>query len=159
MDGDGNPLAGRTVALDRKSAEATTAADGSFVFERVPVGSHGLRIDDSPYFVVDLPQGGREPFDLVWGGGPTRIDLRSGAERFPAEIHGVWLGFGAGSPILELCAEAGSGEARDLTAGPYLLLLPGSRAIPVDVPENAGTVSVDLGSAELTVRGAAGQRV
>jgi hypothetical protein len=56
-------------------------------------------------------------------------------------------------------AEGGAGVASNLTPGRYLLLLAGARAIPVDLPAGGDVVKVDLGTAELTVRGPAGKRV
>jgi RNA polymerase sigma-70 factor (ECF subfamily) len=181
VDGAGNPLGGKRVALDRGSAESATQSDGAFEFEGVSTGPRGLRVDGGRYFVVDLPPRGREPVRLVLDSRRIPIELRSGPEPFLEDVVGAWVGLDAALPIEAFRSgasvppkprhgepvvvvqqpggESGVGEASTLAPGRYLLLLAGARAVPVEVPAGADAMSVDIGAAKLTVRGPPGSRV
>jgi hypothetical protein len=159
IDSAGLGISGRTISLDRDGGEARTGADGDFLFPRVKVGDHGLRLERGPTFHVHLEPGSTESFLVAWEDVETPVELVAGDRPLPDAGEGAWLGIRTAAGIREFKVRDGRGSVRGLAPGSYLLLLRGALAVRVDVAPAAERLRVELGSAELRVRGPTGTRI
>ena len=164
LDGNGQPRDGVAVSLDREK-NATTDADGSFLFEGVEAGPRGIMVDGDKrrWFVVRAVPGAEVRAELGPGIPNVVIELSTKDRGSPfrdasiGEGVGVMVPLGQVGTLHELRSNGESIFLRNVLPGPYLLLGDGGRWLlaTVDGPR----VEAPLGAGRLVVRAPQGTKV
>jgi len=161
LDAEGEPVAGETVVLDRKT-RTKSDAEGRFVFPNVEAGERGLFLPGKRMGGVRLDPG--ETAEVTFGAGipEVRLLLRADGKPMTSESrlkHTLLLGLGKAFLGHELRFDPtdSSFTVKGVLPGPHLLLLETGHVAVVNVtgPE----VVVDLGAADLTIQGPEGTRL
>jgi len=156
VDPAGQPRAGVSIALDRERP-VVTDAHGAFLFDGVFAGVRGLCLPDKQYVGVTVRPGATAEVEIGRDLAGVTVRLR-GLERAVLHQEGLLL-VGIG----DVCAAYAGKVESDVLAlpsarpGRYWLLSRGAPIALLDLQVPAAEVQV--GSATLTVRGAAGRRV
>jgi RNA polymerase sigma-70 factor (ECF subfamily) len=160
VDERGDPLAGVPLSLDREPV-IRTGEDGSFRFEKVEAGAHGILRGSKQWIAVRVRPGETTAVTLGPGRAGVRVRLRSGDAPWKGSLgRGAVIPLGEVGSLLEFRESKGETlSLKGILPGSYLLLDENGRAARFEVPREGDGTEADLGTATLTVLALPGTRL
>jgi hypothetical protein len=129
--------------------------DGAFEFANVEAGMHAVVLPDHRMVGVRVQPELWAQIDLA-ASGDVVLELRRRGELITEPFQGMLIGLGRVFSILEVSADAGSAEYRDVIRGDYVLLSTEGHASRLSI--RGPVARAELGSSSLLVRGRPGRR-